>query len=869
MLKMLAHYRLEEMIGAGGMGVVHHAHDTRLERDVALKRLLPEHFTDADARARLLREARAASALSHPNICVIYEVGEADGEVFIAMERIPGRPLADMIPAGGLASETVLRLGIQIADALAHAHERGIVHRDLKTSNVMVTPDARVKVLDFGLARHMSAAGSEAPPAGETLTETGVVAGTPHYVAPELLRGEKADARSDLWALGVLLYEMASGALPFQGRTGFELSAAILNQPTTPLPDAVPPGLRAIIQRCLAKEPAQRYRGAGEVRAALEALLSDAHLPVSGRTAGAWRGVAIAAVALLAVAVVALFVTRGRPPADRGEVRQRQLTSNTAENVIVGGTLSPDGKYLASHDMTGFQLRLLETGDTHPFALPDGFSMVGDLELTWVDWFPDGTRLLVSGTMADRTPTIWALPVAGGGARRLATGGGHAVITRDGSRIAYVRKGAQGFDVWCMDADGQGARRVTGSDSSGAIVGAIAWAPGGQRIVYARVGTEGQQRLESCDLAGRRRVLLADSLAARLHGWTVMVWAPDGRVIFPVFEHGTSEMNLWSLHVDPSSGAPSGTPEKITHWTGISLAELTGVSPDGQRLTVYLLQYQSDCYVGEFASAGAPLRGVRRLTLDDKDDVQPAWLPDARSIVFSSDRNGTFDLYRQALDRTTAEPLVVGPGGQLAPRVTPNGRWILYWSTANSEAATAAMMRFPVGGGAPETVLVAPNGSGFRLVRDSGGGVLREDVGGQQIFSTFGPERGRGREIARFRDVGLGWDLSRDGATIASVVDSSSSVLVRTLSGGPGRSIPLDHPLRPVYAGFGAEGDTWIVNGMAGQGWELMRVDPSGHCTRLIPPALWMNGFAPSPDGRRLAFTRNTVQANLWLLENF
>jgi serine/threonine-protein kinase len=269
----LSHYRIHAKLGEGGMGVVYRAQDDRLGREVALKVLPPGALADQTAQARLLREARAASALNHPNICTIYDIGEAGGRFFIAMEYIHGQPLSALVATGALPLEMVVRYGAQIADALAHAHERGIVHRDLKSSNVVITPEGRAKVLDFGLAKRL--AGPELDQTTRSmdpLTQAGTVVGTLHYMAPELLRGAQADARSDIWALGVVLYELASGKLPFTGTTGYELSSAILRDPPAPLPARAPAGLRTSVQTCLAKEPGQRYQRAGEVRAALEAL---------------------------------------------------------------------------------------------------------------------------------------------------------------------------------------------------------------------------------------------------------------------------------------------------------------------------------------------------------------------------------------------------------------------------------------------------------------------------------------------------------------------------------------------------------------------------------------------------------------------
>jgi TolB-like protein/Tfp pilus assembly protein PilF len=307
----LGHYRILSLLGAGGMGEVYRAHDDQLERVVAIKLLPTSSIQDPAARARLLREARAAAALNHPSICTIHEVGEADGQVYIAMEMVEGRPLSELAIGRGLPVEEVLRCGRQIAEALAHAHARQIVHRDLKSANVVVASDGLIKVLDFGLAKKLSGAeltdASTHAHAHAGHTAAGTLVGTLAYMAPEQLRGEAADARSDLWALGVVLYELATGMRPFRGQSGFEVSANILNQPPSPLPAAVPMALRGVIDRCLDKQPARRYQSASEVRAALEAIEIGTDVPwtaVRDRLLRRpWLAAAVAVAILVAVAV--------------------------------------------------------------------------------------------------------------------------------------------------------------------------------------------------------------------------------------------------------------------------------------------------------------------------------------------------------------------------------------------------------------------------------------------------------------------------------------------------------------------------------------------------------------------------------------
>jgi TolB-like protein/predicted Ser/Thr protein kinase len=279
-------YRVLELIGRGGMGEVFLAEDTSLRRRVALKFLPPEMQKDPEALKRFVREARSAAALDHPYICHINEVAEAEGREFIVMEYVDGEALRAKVGQGPLPLEETLRIGIEVSEALEAAHGKGIVHRDIKPENIMLTKTGHAKVMDFGLAKQVGAP-AEAEIGGPTLTlltSEGRTVGTPAYMSPEQLRLQGADARSDIWALGVVLYEMASGRRPFQGQSGFEVSSAILNKPPLPLPSAVPAELGAVISRCLEKDPAKRCKRAEDLRAALEAVRAG-----TAATWAAWR----------------------------------------------------------------------------------------------------------------------------------------------------------------------------------------------------------------------------------------------------------------------------------------------------------------------------------------------------------------------------------------------------------------------------------------------------------------------------------------------------------------------------------------------------------------------------------------------------
>jgi len=301
---VVGRYRIERLLGRGGMGSVFLAYDTTLHRKVALKVLDGPIDDEAASRGKLLREARNAAALSHPGICTIHEVGEAEGTAFIAMEFVEGRSLRDRLDEGSLPLADAVRYGILAADALAYAHEHGVVHRDFKAANAIVSTGGRLTIVDFGLARRGDGAIANATTMS-SLVPSGAAAGTPYAMAPEQIRGEAADARTDVWALGVLLHEMTGGAKPFTGETLPDLFSSILRDPPAALNETVPAGLASAIARCLAKDPGARYQNAREVHDALAAVALDAPRrgAVRPRAARRW----IAAAAVLAAATTAVL----------------------------------------------------------------------------------------------------------------------------------------------------------------------------------------------------------------------------------------------------------------------------------------------------------------------------------------------------------------------------------------------------------------------------------------------------------------------------------------------------------------------------------------------------------------------------------
>jgi len=366
--KTLGHYRILAKIGQGGMGEVFLADDTSLHRKVALKFLPPAMQWDPIARKRFIREARSAAALDHPYICHINEVAESEGQDFIVMEYVDGQSLKDRLVEGPPPLEDMLQITIEVTEALEAAHGKGIIHRDIKPANVMLTQTGHAKVMDFGLAKQVVPSG-ERESEDETitaLTADGSAVGTLAYMSPEQLRGQAADGRSDIWALGVTLYEMAAGVRPFHGQSGFELTSAILHQAPRPLPSHVPAELGAVIERCLEKEPSKRYQKADKVRAALEAIQAGTVAPwVAWRYRlgrHPWLVLAAALTIILAILVGLDVGGLRRRLTGGGEARAVRLAVLPFENL----TGDPEQEYL-SDGMT--QEMISQLGSLHPASL--------------------------------------------------------------------------------------------------------------------------------------------------------------------------------------------------------------------------------------------------------------------------------------------------------------------------------------------------------------------------------------------------------------------------------------------------------------------------------------------------------------------
>ncbi|HEX6791221.1 MAG TPA: protein kinase [Candidatus Krumholzibacteria bacterium] len=793
----LGPYEIVAALGAGGMGEVYRARDTRLGREVAVK-VLPQHLSsNPEVRTRFEREAKTVSGLNHPHICVLHDVGR-DGEIdYLVMELVEGQTLAMRLAKGALPVADVLRIGAEIADALDRAHRAGVIHRDLKPGNIMLTRGGS-KLMDFGLARASGLAGASgsgslgtlthSPTVAQPLTAEGTLVGTFQYMAPEQLEGREADARSDVWALGCVLYEMATGKRAFEGKSQASLITAIMGSEPAPLSQVAPmapPALWRLVQGCLAKDPADRVQSAHDVKLQLAWIAeggSDAGVPKPvaqkrrSRERTAWSLAASLAVVCAMLAARSLM-TRGEAPA---QVTRTLIAAPPATRLQVTGddsgppAISPDGtmvvftavgggggKRLWLRRLDDFTARPLAGTDDagYPFWSPDNHSIAfyasGALRrldlatnsvVTLVDDIPSGR----GGTWSTRGVIVYT-PSYDSGLRRVSEAGGPtdaatvldttiATTHRfpqflpDGKHFIYLaashNTNGPASAVYCASLDGGEPVRVIESKASAVYADGFLFFVRdstlmAQEFDVAKRATRGEPR------ATREAVHLDRST------WNSPLSISDNGVL--VYAMGGGSGNNRAALYDR-------TGRRIRNLTPVGNILSVNATPDGRRIAFeWQQQPLADIWLVDVAS------GTRsRLTRSPDDDNSPVWLPDGRNILFTARNQMRYRLYETRVDGSSEPRMVLEDASKdVWPLdVSSDGRWLLHGvgAVAGNRAFGALWIRSLTGAGPPQMLI--PEALGFFSAQFSGDGKWiaydTEESGRSEVYVSPMPLPGQG-----------------------------------------------------------------------------------------------------------------------------
>jgi eukaryotic-like serine/threonine-protein kinase len=875
----LLHYRIVGLIGTGGMGEVYAAEDTKLQRRVALKLLPSDMAADPERLQRFQREARAVAALNHPNVVTIYSVEEANGVHFLTMELVEGKTLAEVIPRGGLPPEQFFKLAVALVDAVAAAHQHGIIHRDLKPANVMLGSDGRLKVLDFGLAklkRELSAAAEATALTTEAITGRYGIIGTAAYMSPEQAEGRPVDHRSDIFSLGVVLYEMASGTRPFRGDTAVSIISSIIKDSPPPLSDlnrSISPDLDRIITRALAKDPARRYQSALDLRNDLEQAqqrggsrrrLARTVQELVGRR---WvRGLILAVALAAAVTVAALYPSlwrsrpgRGSPPAPP-QATFHQLS--TRPGVEQYPSLSPDGKWVvyAGQESGNLDIYLLSTSGQNPINLTSD-SPADDDEPAFS---PDGERIAFRSSREGGG--IFVMGRTGEAARRVTRAGFNPAWSPDGTQIAFTTEDVQ---LTPLNWEGRSELRVvalsTGAERRLAVDDAVqaSWSPHGHRIAYVvRVASPREMDIATIPAGGGEPVSVTRDQAT---DWGP-VWSPDGKYLYFASDRGGS-MNLWRVPIDEVSGKKLGDPEAIT--TPATFLAHPAVSGDGRQIAY---------------SSVLQTQNIQRLSLDPATSSvkgEPVWLTsgsrlwsspdpsqDGQWVVFYSRDKPEGDLYIVRADGTGLRQLTSDPAQDRVPRWSPDGKWIACFS---NRSGRIQVWKIRADGSEMQQVTdlvdaTVPvwSADGTRMATSTG----FDSVGTTYVFDpnrlwkVQTPQALPRPEQALQPFIVNSW--SPDGARLAGQIDFAAGgkgIVIYSFTSGRYERL-TDFGEWPVWLGdsrrllFVARmRELWVLDSRSGQARKIF----SATRDVLGPPRL-------TRDGREAYCSRRVTEADIWLL---
>jgi serine/threonine protein kinase len=790
------------------MGQVYRGRDPRLNRAVAIK-VLARAGSDSLRQRRLLDEAQAASALNHPNIVTVYDVGTQDGTPYIVSELVEGTSLREMLPRGPLSIRTALDLAVQMADGLAAAHQAAIVHRDFKPENVMITADGRVKIVDFGLALVGGRAGEPGGESEATLTIAGLIVGTVPYMSPEQARGATVDYRTDQFSLGVTLYEMLTGRRAFAAETAAQTLAAIIEdepEPIGKLNPRVPAPVRWIIERCLTKDPRQRYDSTGdlarelrtlreklgELGAQSDATPSDGPLPKRR-----WLTMTIVA-AFVALIVAASGLLRSNV-ADSGLDRYRFTPLATDAGYQASPAWSPDGKTLAYVASVNGVLQIFTRSAGSPTR-----NQVTRVRFDCRDpmWSRDGTRIYYISLARDREG-LYSISAAGGDPEFVMEDVYRAALSPDGKTLAFFRRTPDGLLLLQLSSpigsEPKPYSRAPFDKGKGYIEATLHFAPDGAKLgAWTERGESSGMEAEFWVLPFDATPFIAAPASRDVIGLApAFTWLPDSRHVLSALPRPTPGMHLWLM--DTASGAT-----RLITATG-GMENDPALSPDGTRLALTLQQADYDLYE---LSLDRPAPALALAT--SRSEMDPAWRPDRTEIAFATDRTGRAEIWLRSQKGDWEERPLVTPSDFSTPTA------LLSAPAFSRDGQTVAFSR------------AGPEGLQIWFSAVNGGPPIQlgQDKGAQD-WPSWSPD---GAWVAFGQGVDNPWVVKRKR---------------------PGAQTPAE-TIATDMAGFSplqwSPDGLWIVyNSLNG----LALVSPDGKQTRLLQEQSWM-AFAWAADSQRV-----------------
>jgi Tol biopolymer transport system component len=861
------------------MGEVYAADDTKLHRNVALKVLPAVFATDPDRRRRFEREAQAIASLNHPGIVTIHSI-EVDGPVpFLTMELVEGAPLRDAIPKNGMRIDALLKAAIGVADAVAAAHQRGIVHRDLKPANVILCPDGRVKVLDFGLAKvhdaELAAAG-EAPTHLPTndLTGEGRIVGTVAYMSPEQAEGKPVDPRSDIFSLGVMLHEMATGDRPFKGDTEVSIISAIIKDAPPAVTDSrpeLPLQLARIVKRCLIKDPQRRYQSARDLNADLEDLKQDIDSGVisgsSGTRAVAAPGrlalpkpvrYAVAALLVAGLAVAAWFAIERRLTASRMFVAGDFLRL-TDSGTVFTAVLSNDGRYVVytqqENGSAVVRVRQTATEGSVVIAGPadgrfNGVAFSPDGNFVYYSRYPRGSpfaKLFKVSTLGGTpTPLIDDVdsPIA---------------FSRDGSRISFIRGRpvAGTMTLMVADADGSDARAVATSKAPLQFYSdeRLPWSPDGRTILAVAHGSTvpAKSRLVAIDVASGRQTVVGKE-------WDDIdgvAWMPDGRsVLFVGFElMPTPHAELWQMDW------PDGVPHAIT--TGLNRYYDLSVSADGNALVTIEDEFHSNIWIKQLPDG--PAKQLTSNMRSSAGNAGVALMPDGR-VLYGAPTDGAHpQIWIMDADGSHAKPLTTLSNFAAFPAVSSDGKWMAF----NGGAGRSSIWKMPLEGGEPTRLTSGEADMHALISRDGKWVYYTADFFGRKTAMKVSADGGAETPLSPPEALFAPYQVWTDGARILgygrNIPAKRNQAMLASPSGG--QLEMLDNV--PGNGGPLPDGTAWLFEDLRdGSAGLFLRPLNGGPDRRIID--LGQEGAlnrAVTGDSKTLAFARSRETSDVVLIK--